>query len=151
MSKQENDLTDKIKKQHDEIEDQLKNIQLFLKRQKERGNVAMSEVLRQTEVLRDLIVRHFDYEEAQGKLEDFAKDAPQMKKAMDALNREHGKLIDELAAICATARKLADLEERGAADLRSQFNAFLNRLHIHETKELDAIQKAYLTDVGSKD
>jgi hemerythrin-like domain-containing protein len=150
MDSKEEKVTEEIKTQHEAINEALGQIKELLSTQGELGEVPAAEVLSQVEGLRDLIIRHFDFEELQGRLEESTMSSPQVQRTLQVFNTEHGELIDDLAKICAMARALAELGKRDPVDLREAFGSFLKKLHEHETRELDAIKKSYLSDAGSE-
>ncbi len=141
MEENYEELTKELETQHREIETALKRLESLIF----EDELSAAEVGKQGKVLHDLLAKHFEFEENNEKFEEFAQESPQMRSAFDALYKEHKQLVEALGAACELA---TDSKEK---DVRAAFQGFFTSLRRHKVREMDAIQKAYLTDIATGD
>ncbi len=102
------------------------------------------EVLRRIRRLQRDLARHFADEEKVGFLRHAVEVAPRLSRRARAIASEHARLrigLEELA-------NLAQRELAPWAELRFAFQAFSAELEVHEDRENELIDEAFLDDLG---
>lgn len=93
------------------------------------------------------LINHFRLEEENGYLDEVLKKDPRLEQTLAKLEREHGKLLQELDDI------LAQLEypQPDPEPLQRQVRLWIHNVRGHEIRENDLIQDAFVHDLGAGD
>ena len=92
----------------------------------------------------------FAHEEENGYMHDVVQRAPRYAERVNRLLEEHGQILSNIESL---RDRLSGTGETFAAwhDVQSQFADFAARLSEHEARENSILQKAYTSDIGTKD
>ena len=93
---------------------------------------------------------HFASEEEGGYFDEIVELAPRLSSATEALQREHGELLNRLELL---QERLSTVSS-GSYQLESiaqEIEAFLCQCDLHESRESALVQDAYLSDIGLGD
>ncbi len=123
--------------------DELK--QMFFERK-----VAFSEVSSRLVLLQALVEEHFRTEEGSDCFEDVVSHAPHVSDKVAVLVAEHAAMsacIDQLVVQASSCQGVElDWDEIGTG-----YEAFADKLLLHETAENELLQEVFTEDIGSKD
>jgi iron-sulfur cluster repair protein YtfE (RIC family) len=102
------------------------------------------------QTLERFLAAHFAREESGGYLEVALQAAPRLENKAERLRSEHGTLLREIREIRELALASAMSTEAWAAVARA-FEAFADRMTLHDEAENEIMTAAVLEDLGSKD
>lgn len=114
----------------------------------ERG-VAMDELTRKVETLRDELAKHFREEEQGGCLEEAVSQNrdPAQSHELARLEHEHPWLLDDLDKVLQGLRDTAHDDVARLTEVRDAFHRFGERLRAHEAAENKVLAKGFGADV----
>ncbi|MFH2204546.1 MAG: hemerythrin domain-containing protein [Elusimicrobiota bacterium] len=135
MDEKSEKIRQELDRQHAEIDTVVSRLKALA------GGGPSDEFRRELAVFRELMRKHFAYEESIEKFEEFSQESPEMRSTFARIYKEHDELIGRLTELCA----------KGGDDVCAELQEFFTALKRHGAREMDAIQKAYLTDVGPAD
>jgi hemerythrin len=93
---------------------------------------------------------HFAREEEGGYFDEIVELAPRLSFAAEALQREHGELLDSLDRLHKRL-STASSNLRQLDSIRQDFEKFLHKCDQHESRESALVQEAHLSDIGIGD
>lgn len=93
--------------------------------------------------LRNMLTKHFDYEEESGFIREIIKNVKANRKRVIQLKNEHKSLIGILDAILIDVKTMQKSDEFQLEDIRDRMTHFIKTVHIHEKAENELIQELY--------
>ena len=97
---------------------------------------------------RNHCLKHFDFEELGGFMKEVLKDAPETKKVVEKLEKQHVRIIKELDEILEDLKSQEERNEENLLQLKNNVKDLIIRLKAHEKAENDLIQKVYSQEYG---
>jgi len=142
------DIKEKLEEQHRAIDEAVRQTEVILASGIENS---FRDLKLQVSALHKLVSINFNHEESIGKLEEVLEEFPRLTNLFDRFNKEHGELINELERLQNTAAELSSFTGSRIQSLREDFDTFKVKLESHESREFEAIQEAYTTDISQAD
>lgn len=151
MVKAKKNLTEELISQHRAIETATERLKNLMDASPENRRAFLREIKQQAKTLAKIMSDHFKFENSCGKFDELIESFPHLAPDIKRILSERDQLGESLKAI---AEKTATLESNVSEQVRTlkrDFEQFHSKLRRHETKELDIIQKAHLTDISCAD
>jgi hypothetical protein len=100
----------------------------------------------------DLVESHFLCEEQGGYLHEAIHAAPHLTDKAEHLHGQHQVLLEEVRSLRDFAVKgMEGTMDTWCQAFRSRFDAFVEKLHVHEAHEDDLVQQAFTQELGPGD
>jgi hypothetical protein len=115
-----------------------------------RGGESQPEVLATLKHLNDVVLEHFQHEEAGGYFREAIEVAPRLKDQADGLLRQHPDLAKQLERLLSTATTGSPSASWWQA-IAGEYDVFARTFDAHEQAENSLIQEAYTRDIGTDD
>ena len=147
---------DKIVEDHDELKNDLAEFRGFLGSPRpDMGNRGYHTWAAACAVrlvgLHDNLFRHFRFEEQGGMLRDLADMHPRALPQVEAIEREHPQMLEQIREITADVLVYSEGKPPKDSRIRRRITAVLNQLLGHERAEMDLIQRVLCRDIGDVD
>jgi hemerythrin-like domain-containing protein len=111
---------------------------------------AKSAVVQRVASLQSVIDEHFRTEELSGCFGEMVSQAPRFAPKVEQLIMEHSELAAQVGQLATMAGEY-DGSESQWQELGQAFQAFRERLLLHESVENELLQSVFTEDLGSKD
>ncbi len=151
MVKTKKNLTAELISQHQAIEIATARLQNLMSSGPEDRLTFLREIRQQAKTLAEMLADHFKFENSCGKFDDLIGSFPHLASDVKRILGEHDQLGANLKAIAEKAAALEENDPEQAHTLKRDFEQFHSKFRRHETRELDVIQKAHLTDISCAD
>ncbi|MFQ5568440.1 MAG: hemerythrin domain-containing protein [Rhodothermales bacterium] len=97
------------------------------------------------------VLKHFDLEEENGFLDDVLRLAPQHRRRVERLEKEHRKINADLNHIVSVVKNVESPTSVKIERVREQLRALIEVFEAHESAEHDLMQSVYYQDYGVGD
>jgi len=146
----------KIEQEHDHLRDTIASVRSVLQETRPPGGMPesadwASDLAEVLTGFHDEIFRHFRDEEQSGFLAEMERVFPHAKHRVDALRREHDRILSEVRDVLAATIVYAAGRTPEHPTLRRWTLAILDRITKHEHDEGELLQKLLYTDLGQAD
>lgn len=150
MTGREKQIGERLRQEHDLLGDAQKALAAEVSAARSTGQGPQPRLAFAIRAFADHLVRHFDYEEAEGYLAPALERRPTDAPAAEDLLRQHEGIRADLVGILTDLdTRLADPEERTL--LLTTLREVLLRLQAHEAAETSLVLDAFWTEEGSGD
>ena len=97
---------------------------------------------------RNHCLKHFDFEELGGFMQDVLSNAPETKNVVKKLEEQHKKIIEDLDDILEDLKLQEQRDDTKLQKLKENIKDLIIKLKAHEKAENDLIQKVYSQEYG---
>lgn len=143
---------EETKEIHAEVSDTIRRV-IFLEQQARWTDLVCQELMRQLQMLLELVELSFSLEESYGYFQNPIFAQAGYGNRVNDLRREHRDLSAGLSRLCDSASRL--LRNGGfpnrADAIMTRFYAFCDQLAGHELREKELITEAFSVDIGCAD
>ncbi len=144
------DVVKQITEEHEQIKKGMADIQGWVKTpitEKDFHDWRLEFIWRLRE-FRNHLLRHFDFEEDGGFMHELMEEAPEKTSQIKILSNQHHEIAEDLDHIIKDLKSMEHVEKNMSQEIRQHVLDIIDKIHTHETAEVDLMQAIYYQDYG---